>query len=159
MSIWIQLISILLLVSFSATFAFVRIIGVKHRSFTYSKCYATSLLDYLASAQLLGPVRFVVVGTGAILETVGSFDNMRVSESPKGKLATFSTDDPCFECHIRLNEVKQIRQVEIEKFGRQLRVARFLDGAETTVLSAILHKADDDTARIEAWYVDLVDCI
>jgi hypothetical protein len=36
-----------------------------------------TITSFLADAKELGPVRFVVVGSGAILETVGSFDNLR----------------------------------------------------------------------------------
>ena len=56
-----------------------------------------SLLEYLQGAKNLGPVRFVVVGSGAILETVGSFDNLRFAETAKGILATVSTEQPNFE--------------------------------------------------------------
>jgi hypothetical protein len=67
-----------------------------------------TLLDFLTDSQKLGYVRFVVVGGGAILEAVGTFDNLRVSDSSKGRLATVSLEEPCFECHIRLDEVAQV---------------------------------------------------
>lgn len=110
---------------------------------------AVSLPDYLAECKAVGAVRFVVIGQGAILETVGSFDNLRFSDGPKGKLATLSTDNPCFECHIRCNEIKQAKQVIIEKFGKTLRVIRFNGGDEnkTTHLSAILHGGSDEATR------------
>jgi len=93
----------------------------------------------LSDCASLGAVRFVVVGQGAILEAVGSFSNLRYADSPKGKLATVSTDEPCFECHIRLREVKSIANVKINKFNKQLCVTRFLSEDGTTLLSAILH--------------------
>ena len=87
---------------------------------------ADLLTDFLADAGGLGAVRFVVVGTGAILETVGSFDNLRYADTVKGKLATVSSENPCFECHIRLGEVKEVRNVVVEKFEKILRITRFL---------------------------------
>jgi len=106
------------------------------------------LSEYLAECSALGPVRFVVVGAGAILETVGSFSNLRFSEGVKGKLATLSTDDPCFECHIRLAECKSATHAVVEKQGRTLRVVRFLaEDGKTAHLSAILHGEDDKGKR------------
>lgn len=57
---------------------------------------------FLGDLEFLGPTRFVVVGTGAILEAVGSFENLRVKEIPdKGPLVTVSSEDNDFECHLR----------------------------------------------------------
>jgi hypothetical protein len=97
--------------------------------------------DYLTELSTIGSVRFVVVGPGAILETVGSFSNLRYSKTPKGKLATVSTNEPCFECHLRLDEINIAKQVIVEKQGRTLRIIRFNGGKENelTHLSAILH--------------------
>eukprot|EP01041_Mallomonas_annulata_P007507 gene7507-15361_t len=105
--------------------------------------------DFLVDCQSLGAVRFVVVGPGAILETVGSFDNLRFSESPKGKLATLSTDLPCFECHIRVNEVKEVRHISIKKFERDLKIIRFIGMDDSSLLSAILHDVND--SKIASW--------
>jgi hypothetical protein len=52
---------------------------------------ATVLKSFLQDMKAVGAVRFVVVGPGAILEAVGSFDNLRYSSSLKGTLATVST--------------------------------------------------------------------
>ena len=108
-----------------------------------------SLLDFLVDSQKLGFVRFVVVGSGAILEAVGTFDNLSVSQSTQGKLATVSLQDPCFECHIRLDEVKQVQNLSGEKFGKLRRVTKFKDGSGKTVLSAILH--DESERSIAVW--------
>lgn len=43
------------------------------------------LEKFLADCALLGPVRFVCMTDGAILEAVGSFDNLRYSDLPKGR--------------------------------------------------------------------------
>ena len=104
---------------------------------------------FLNDASKLGAVRFVVVGGGAILEAVGSFDNLRYADSPKSRLATISTDIPCFECHIRVNEVKEIRSIKIEKFGKLLRINRFIGFDNNTILSAILHEPSDQ--NIAQW--------
>lgn len=84
------------------------------------------LVDFLRDSRDLGAVRFVVVGAGAILETIGSFENMRFSETVKGSLVTFSSDRPVFECHIRLSQVKEVQNVVVEKFEKKLRITRFL---------------------------------
>ena len=43
------------------------------------------LEKFLGDCALLGPVRFVCITDGAILEAVGSFDNLRYSDLPKGR--------------------------------------------------------------------------
>ena len=112
---------------------------------------SASLREYLQECNSLGSVRFVVVGEGAILETVGSFDNLRFSETPNGLLATLSTDNPCFECHIRCFKIDHCQQVVVAKNGKTLKIMRFngrapSDGVVTTYLSAILHGAEGDKA-------------
>ena len=84
------------------------------------------LTNFLVDMKGVGAVRFVVVGAGAILETIGSFDNLRFADTTKGRLATLSNDSPCFECHIRLNEVQEVKNVIVEKFEKKLRITRFL---------------------------------
>lgn len=118
-------------------------------SYSHAPKLSASLREYLQECNSLGPVRFVVVGEGAILETVGSFDNLRFSETPKGLLATLSTDSPCFECHIRCFKIDHCQQVVVEKNGKTLKIMRFNgrapsgdDGVVTTYLSAILHGSD-----------------
>lgn len=43
------------------------------------------LEKFLGDCALLGPTRFVCVTDGAILEAVGSFDNLRYTDLPKGR--------------------------------------------------------------------------
>lgn len=43
------------------------------------------LEKFIDDCGLLGPVRFVCMTDGAILEAVGSFDNIRYSDLPKGR--------------------------------------------------------------------------
>ena len=111
-----------------------------------SICRRITVRDFLQDLtdSKIGQVRFVVQGTGAILETVGSFDNLRYAETPKGTLATVSTTAPCFECHLKIDSIDSVQQVVIEKFGKTLRVFRFcgkdVSNTQTTFLSAILHE-------------------
>ena len=111
------------------------------------------LAQFLTELASVGPVRFVVVGNGAILETVGSWSNLRYADTPKGRLATVSSDSPCFECHLRLAEVKEVKNVSVEKFGKMLRITRFLGADGSTLLSSILHSGatDADPQHVSAW--------
>ena len=104
------------------------------------------LTEFLQACSSLQDVRFVVVGPGAILETLGSFDGLRYSETQKGLLATVSADEPLFECHIRLAEVKEVKMLTVTRplpggggDGKPLYVTRFLSSAGETLLSSILH--------------------
>ena len=112
------------------------------------------LAQFLTELASVGPVRFVVVGQGAILETVGSWSNLRYADTPKGRLATVSTDSPCFECHLRLGEVKEVKNVSVEKFGKMLRITRFVGADGSTLLSSILHGSatETDPLHANAWY-------
>ncbi|EOD29843.1 hypothetical protein EMIHUDRAFT_233398 [Emiliania huxleyi CCMP1516] len=93
--------------------------------------------------EFLGPCRFVVQGEGAILEAVGAFEELRVSETPKGALATVSVGDS-FECHVRLKEVASASFVSKEKpDGKALHIVRLLDKEGGPLLSAILHAGPD----------------
>ena len=106
---------------------------------------ASLLTEFLTDARGLGAVRFVVVGQGAILETAGSFDNLRYADTVKGRLATISSENPCFECHIRLNEVKEVKNVIVEKFEKILRVTRFLGKTHDLFLLSIQTFFSPDT--------------
>jgi len=101
-----------------------------------------SLESFLDEAHSLGDQRFVVVGNGAILEATSSFNYVRYSDSPKGKLATFSErpkgETNQFELHIRLTQVHNVKFLEIEKFDKELRVIRFLGRDDVILLSCIL---------------------
>lgn len=112
------------------------------------------LTEFLQACSSLQDVRFVVVGHGAILETLGSFDGLRYSETPKGLLATVSSDEPLFECHIRLAEVNEVKMVTVTRplpggggEGRTLYVTRFLSSSGETLLSSILHGND----HVSSW--------
>ena len=105
----------------------------------------------------LGDMRFVVVGKGAILEHTNSLSNLRIAETPKGRLATFSNtpkgETNSFELHIRMNEIKGIKFVLVEKFGTQLRIARLIGGdtGSEVLLSAIVKDPHVDEAVDKTW--------
>ena len=121
----------------------------------------------LAEMEALGRVRFVVQGSGAILESmgaliepfaytgevlvVGNFTNLRYSDTQRGPLATVSTADPPFECHVFLDEVHGVRFLIVTKFERELRITRFLAADEKTLLSVIL-APDSTDAEVQTWY-------
>jgi hypothetical protein len=80
---------------------------------------------------------------------MGSYSGLRFSETQKGLLATVSSDEPLFECHIRLAEVKEVKMVTVTRplpggggNGRTLYVTRFLSSTGETLLSSILHGED-----------------
>lgn len=109
------------------------------------------LCQFLEDAKCLRGVRHVVQGTGAILETAGSFENLRYSDIPgKGILATVSSDIPLFECHIRIYEIREVKLLEIIKFEKKLYVIRFLLESGSTALSSILMNTDDAN-EIDKW--------
>ena len=69
---------------------------------------------------------------------MGSFSNLRYSNTSKGVLATFSSENPIFECHLRINSVKKIKLVEVAKESKTMRIIRFQTSEEKPLLSAIL---------------------
>merc|ERR1712187_595563 len=87
--------------------------------------YHDSIDGFLQDAASLGQLRFVVISPGAILESTAAFENMRVAETPKGRLATFSEtpkgETNNFELHLRLNEVRSVKLAEVEKSGKHLK--------------------------------------
>ena len=94
--------------------------------------------------EFLGPCRFVVVGSGAILEGSGAFENLR----HKNGLATVSSDDNSFECHVRLAEVRKAQFDKKEKEEKTLHIVRLLGEDDKSLLSAIL--TGEDGAPVEA---------
>ena len=112
------------------------------------------LKRFLADLEFLGPVRFVVVGPGAILEAIGSFENLRTKETPKGLLATVSNEDNSFECHVRCNEIAEAQF--IEKPGEKtMYIIRLLSDGGDSLLSAILHAEDGEyeEGAVDFWQV------
>jgi len=103
---------------------------------------------FLSSAEGFGPCRFVVQGQGAILECVGTVTNMRSSTNPKtGKKLITISNDSGFETHFRTDQIEKITFSTIDKFGKKLRINRFIgNDGETNLLSLILHTGKDEDA-------------
>ena len=83
--------------------------------------------------------------------TPGSFTNLRYSDTQRGPLATVSTADPAFECHVFLEEIHAIRFLTVTKFERELRITRFLGADDKTLLSVIL-APDSTNAEAQNWW-------
>ena len=99
---------------------------------------AVGVRHFVSDLEFLGPCRFVVQGSGAILEAVGAFESMREDES-KG-IITVSNDDNSFECHLRIGEVRSAAFAKKEAGPRgTLHIIRLLGEGEKPLLSAILH--------------------
>ncbi|KAG5175022.1 hypothetical protein JKP88DRAFT_229445 [Tribonema minus] len=98
------------------------------------------LQKYLKDCELLGPVRFVSMNDGAILEAVGSFENLRFNDLEKGTYATLSGDDEGFECHLNIDRVNGITMLTkpAKDASHDLYITRFVDAEGKTVLSAML---------------------
>ena len=104
-----------------------------------------NIKDYLSHLHLnfdKEDIRFVVQGTGAILEASGRFSNLRYSDTPskRSELATVSTAND-FECHFVLNEIKSIKHVVLDK-KEVLHVIRFVNAADQTLVSLIFKKME-----------------
>eukprot|EP00612_Vaucheria_litorea_P008596 CAMPEP_0171477708 /NCGR_PEP_ID=MMETSP0946-20130122/4347_1 /TAXON_ID=109269 /ORGANISM="Vaucheria litorea, Strain CCMP2940" /LENGTH=139 /DNA_ID=CAMNT_0012008213 /DNA_START=134 /DNA_END=553 /DNA_ORIENTATION=- len=99
------------------------------------------LSKFLDDCQFLGPVRFVAMNDGAILEAVGNFENLRINETANGKFATVADEGGEFECHLNVDKISGIKM--LKKFAKdqsyELYIIRFTDSEEKTVLSAMLH--------------------
>ena len=115
----------------------------------------SKLQTWLEEAQDFGVMRFVVQGSGVILEAIGQVANIRCSVNPKtgGELITISEGDG-FESHFRVEQINKITYNEVEKSGKKLRINRFIaEDGKTNLLSLILHipEGEDATERITAW--------
>jgi len=116
----------LLLNLISFAFAFIPFSHFHRQSFHLlanpSSSLSSPLSTLFTECEQLGDVRFVVVSAGAILESIGSFSNLRWSEGPKGRLATFSTtpsgEPNSFELHVRENEVAKVAFADVDKPGK-----------------------------------------
>jgi len=78
---------------------------------------------------------------------------MRVAETPKGRLCTFS-DTPkgepnAFELHMRLSQVDSVAFVEStsQAFDRTLHIVRMLGVGGDSLLSCILQSQDDESVQ------------
>ena len=106
------------------------------------KMTVNKLENFLTDCSTLDTCRMVVVGPGAILEAEGKFRNIRYAETPKGRLATFTSvpqnEKNSFELHLRVNEVKEVQIASVVKFEKELKIIRFKDDSGNVLLSSIL---------------------
>lgn len=102
------------------------------------------LLDDLASAGL-SPCRFVVVGNGCILESVGDWSPVRYTTRPTGIIATVSNADKSFEAHFVLSKLSEAHFALVEKPGapEPLRVVRLVNRDGAAAMSVMLHQPGD----------------
>ncbi|CAM9569298.1 unnamed protein product [Choristocarpus tenellus] len=109
---------------------------------------------FLEDFEILGPMRFVSVKEGAILECVGSFENFRSSDQSKGRYLTVSNESG-FECHINTDKVKSISMVtkpsKDEKY--ELYITRLYDAKGDVILAALIHGVDGvyEEGAVEYW--------
>ena len=122
MMIWKSCLSLLIALSLLALLDALR----PHRAIIISSSSGTSINAARSTTRLnltlekylqelndssVGRVRFVVIGAGSILEAVGSFSNLRYSQTPRGKLATISTDE-AFECHFKIDAIASVKHAK-----------------------------------------------
>merc|ERR1712070_1295044 len=79
----------------------------------------------------------------------GVFENLRTKDG----LATVSTDDNAFECHIRTGLVRKAQFARKETPDKVLRIVRLLGEDGKSLLSAIL--AGEDGGAVEAGSIQL----
>lgn len=97
---------------------------------------------FLERCTKLVSVRFIVVGDGAILESVSQFSSIKYTDTPtRGVLATISNDDKSFECHLVLNKLKQAKIAKSKARNGDFDVyaVRFLEDGGKMALSCLLH--------------------
>eukprot|EP00877_Chromochloris_zofingiensis_P007174 jgi/Chrzof1/270/Cz01g09130.t1 len=102
---------------------------------------ARTFLDELANAKL-GQIRFIVISDGAILEAVSDMTRLKYTDIPsRGTLATFSTEDKTFECHLTLSRLKEARiaQSKAKQGDYDLYAIRFANTEDKVVLSCLIH--------------------
>ena len=121
-----------------------------------AKSKQEGLKAYFEDCKALGKTRFIVIGNGAILESVSSFERVAFNEIPgKGTYATVSTEDKTFECHVNLDRVKEIKMLMTRpRVGDyDLYVSRFINDEGNPMMSAILHgdEGDYDEEALAAW--------
>jgi len=95
-----------------------------------------------ASASNLGKVRFIVMGQGAILESVAEWKGCKYTDIPgKGTLATISTPDKSFECHLYISQLKTVKLAKSQARGATHDVygIRFTGAEGQMLLTCVLH--------------------
>ncbi|GKY92688.1 hypothetical protein MPSEU_000259400 [Mayamaea pseudoterrestris] len=101
--------------------------------------------------------RIVVVGNGAILETVsplGPVTKVLQSASTGTNLLTLANEDQSFEFHLQLSQVSKMVLTSKETPKRVMQSVRLLNANGVSMCSLIL--ADESDAAID-WYMKLQD--
>ncbi|KAG2490864.1 hypothetical protein HYH03_010782 [Edaphochlamys debaryana] len=132
-----------------------RALAVRATAAPASTAQLKSLLDD-ASAAGLGQVRFIVLGDGAILESVNNWGGVRYNDVPsRGTLATIASADKSFECHIVLNKVKKalIAKSKAKAGDYDVYAIRFQGEEGKMLLTCLLHGQAGvyQPAAVEAW--------
>lgn len=104
---------------------------------------------FVADAGSLGTLRFVAVGNGAVLETIGRFDYgvTDFSIPGKGDYITVASVDKTFECHLCLSNVAKITMTDDPAMAdktQTLHVIRFRDAEDKVMLSVLLMWAPNE---------------
>lgn len=150
-----------------------RVRGARKASMTAAPVGGTTSVDleqFFKDAGDLGTIRFITVGNGSVLETIGRFDyNINRFEVPtKGAYITLANEDKTFECHINTSKVAAVTMgKETSKMGaHDLYVIRLKNADDCIVLSCVLmwdpsygpgtymHGAIDAFNRLKAKYGD-----
>lgn len=121
------------------------------------QCYASvPARQLLEDCSELGRCRFIVLGDGAILESVGTFVRPKYTDVPKrGVLATISSEDKAFECHVYLSKLRQAKIVKsaAKQGGYDIYATRFLGEDGKLLMSCLLHgsSGEYDAGAVAAW--------
>jgi hypothetical protein len=100
--------------------------------------------------------RMVVVGKGAILETVSALGPvLKVTQSPSTgtNMLTLANTDQTFEFHLQLAQVSKMVLLEKVTPAKTLRIVRILNADGESMSSLIL--ADESEAAVK-WYEGLI---
>lgn len=104
--------------------------------------------QFIVDAGALGTVRFVSVGNGAVLETIGRFDYGQTDFAipGKGEYVTIASADRTFECHLCVSKVAKITLSDepAKVGGHTLHVVRFVDEEAKIMLSVLLMWAPNE---------------
>ncbi|KAG8469612.1 hypothetical protein KFE25_006067 [Diacronema lutheri] len=102
----------------------------------------------LSDLQFLGPLRFIVQGSGAILESVAEVGSVTYKVLDSGaELATLKADTGSsdFEAHVRLSEVSGARfETKDKADGKTLFLIRLINQQGAPALTCLLQAESDD---------------
>eukprot|EP00873_Tetraselmis_striata_P000910 jgi/Tetstr1/421174/TSEL_012216.t1 len=104
----------------------------------------------------LGPLRFICIGDGGILEVAQKFDQVSYNDIPnKGTYCTLKTDDRGFEAHIALDKVSEGKLVKSKPRQGDYDIYKvsFLRDGGGSLMTCLLHGPDGnyEPGAVEAW--------